>query len=222
MPTTFAVARFRSRKRRSGTSGALDARLDPEEHRRAARRRRPSRPSVSRGRPSRPRSRSRSRRRRPWTPRSPSPHLRRRAVRRAIPPLAGSSASVSANDGDADGTLTRKIQCQSSVSVRTPPRRTPMRAAAGGDEPEDAHRLRALRGLGEQRDDQRERDRRDDRPADALHRAGGDQKSLRVAPGRRRCDARVNSAIPARNIRRCPTMSPRRPPRSRKPPKVSR
>ena len=35
-------------------------------------------------------------------------------------------------------------------------------------------------------------------------------------------EAAVKSAIPARNIRRCPNRSPRRPPRSRKPPNVSR
>ena len=35
-------------------------------------------------------------------------------------------------------------------------------------------------------------------------------------------EAAVKSAIPARNIRRCPSRSPRRPPSRRKPPNVSR
>ncbi|HTI34139.1 MAG TPA: hypothetical protein VL422_10720 [Miltoncostaea sp.] len=35
-------------------------------------------------------------------------------------------------------------------------------------------------------------------------------------------DATVNATMPIRNILRCPKMSPRRPPRSRKPPNVSR
>jgi hypothetical protein len=54
------------------------------------------------------------------------------------------------------------------------------RAAAGGDETEDAHRLRSLGRLGEERDHQRERNRRDDRAADALNCAGGDERFLRV------------------------------------------
>ena len=53
------------------------------------------------------------------------------------------------------------------------------RAAAGGDEAEDAHRLRALGRLGEERHHQRERDRRDDGAADALHGARDDEDALR-------------------------------------------
>ena len=54
-----------------------------------------------------------------------------------------------------------------------------MRAAAGHDEAEDAHRLRALARLGEQDHDQRERDGRDDGAAEALHRARRDEELLR-------------------------------------------
>ena len=53
------------------------------------------------------------------------------------------------------------------------------RAAAGGDEPEDPHRLRPLGGLGEERHHQRERNCRDDRATDALHSPGGDEHLLR-------------------------------------------
>ena len=41
-------------------------------------------------------------------------------------PAAGSSLSESSTTATPIGRLTRKIQCQSSVSVRTPPSSTPM------------------------------------------------------------------------------------------------
>src|SRR4051812_31119435 len=53
------------------------------------------------------------------------------------------------------------------------------RASAGGDEPEDTHRLRAIALLGEEGHDQRERDCGDDRAAEALHRTGAHEKPLR-------------------------------------------
>ena len=61
-------------------------------------------------------------------------------------------------------------------------------AAARHDEPEHAHRLRAVGRLGEEHHDQRERDRRDDGAAEPLHGARGDQHSLRArqAAGERR------------------------------------
>ena len=43
-------------------------------------------------------------------------------------------------------------------------------AAAREHEAEDAHRLRTIRRLGEERHQEREGDRRDDGAADALHR----------------------------------------------------
>jgi hypothetical protein len=54
-------------------------------------------------------------------------------------------------------------------------------AAAGADEAVDAHRLGALGRLGEEVHQQRQRHRLDDRPADALHRPGDDQRQLRAA-----------------------------------------
>ena len=62
------------------------------------------------------------------------------------------------------------------------------RAAAGADEAVDAHRLGALVRLGEEVHQQRERDRLDDRAADALHRARDHQRHLRRrdAAGQRR------------------------------------
>ena len=52
-------------------------------------------------------------------------------------------------------------------------------AAARADEAVDAHRLGALRRLGEQIHDERQRDRRDDRAAEPLHGARDDQHRLR-------------------------------------------
>ena len=52
-------------------------------------------------------------------------------------------------------------------------------AAAGHHEAEEAHRLRPLARLLEQQQEQRERDGGDDRAAETLHRAGGDQQVLR-------------------------------------------
>ena len=79
------------------------------------------------------------------------------------------------------GTLTRKIQCQSSASVRTPPSSDADAAAAGGHEAEDAHRLGAVGRLREQGHHQRERNRRRHRAADALDGARGDEHLLVVA-----------------------------------------
>ena len=54
------------------------------------------------------------------------------------------------------------------------------RPAARQHEAEDAHRLRALGGLGEHHHDQRQRDRRDDGAAEALDRAGDHEDLLRA------------------------------------------
>ncbi|MGF6748508.1 flagellar biosynthesis GTPase FlhF [Paraburkholderia sp. MM5482-R1] len=53
-------------------------------------------------------------------------------------------------------------------------------AAARADKAIHAHRLRAFAGFGEQIHDQRQRYRRDDRTAQALHGARGDQQHLRI------------------------------------------
>ncbi len=54
------------------------------------------------------------------------------------------------------------------------------RSAAGADEAVHAHRLGALVCLSEELHEQGERDRVDDRPADPLHRARGDERQLRA------------------------------------------
>ena len=53
-------------------------------------------------------------------------------------------------------------------------------AAAGGNESEDTHRLRALGRLGEEHHDERERDRRHNRGAKTLNCARCDEHLLRV------------------------------------------
>src|SRR5439155_1936063 len=52
-------------------------------------------------------------------------------------------------------------------------------AAAGSDEAEDAHRLRPIGRLGEERHHQRERDGGGDRAAETLNSARPDEESLR-------------------------------------------
>ena len=52
-------------------------------------------------------------------------------------------------------------------------------STSGEDEAEDPHRLRPVGRLGEEHHRQRERDRSDERAAEALHRARGDQLALR-------------------------------------------
>ena len=106
----------------------------------------------------------------------------------AIPDEPGSSRNEKTMTAIPIGTLTRKIQCQSRASVKNAAENHADAPPAGGDEPDHAHRLRTLRRLGEQRHDQRERDRSDDGAAEALYRPRGDQELLRSreATGKRR------------------------------------
>ena len=87
------------------------------------------------------------------------------------------------------GTLTRKIQCQFSDVGEDAAEEHADRAAAGGDEAEDPHRLRALGRLGEERHHQRERDRGDDRarraPAPPARRPAAPARSRARRPPRR-------------------------------------
>ena len=119
------------------------------------------------------------------------------------------------------GMLTRKIQCQLSASVSTPPASTPITPPAESTKP--------------------------NRPIAFARSACSVKRVIRsesataatIAPptpcaaraiNRNSCEfatpqaseAAVKSAIPIRNSRRCPKRSPSRPPSSRKPPNVSR
>ena len=77
------------------------------------------------------------------------------------------------------------------------------RAAAGGDEAEDPHRLRALARLGEEHHRERERDGRGDRAADALHGARRLEHAC-VCASPQASEATVKSAIPPMKSRRWP------------------
>ena len=85
------------------------------------------------------------------------------------------------------GTLTNSTQRQLRPLVRIPPSSTPGGAAGAGDRAPDAERAVALGALGEGGGDDRQRGRGDDRGAEALHRARGDQPrlGLREAAGKR-------------------------------------
>ena len=139
----------------------------------------------------------------------------------AIPPPAGSSTSVSAKTAMPTGTLTRKIQCQSSVSVRTPPSRTPIEPPPEATKPKTP--IAFARSAGSVNSVMMSESATAETiapPMPCTARAAIRSPCVSARP--QPMDARVNSAIPARNILRCPTMSPRRPPRSRNPPNVSR
>ena len=117
-----------SRPRRCGSAGraaaAAAARRSPGARRRppAARRRR--RPAAASGR-------RRSCRRRASARRSPAPRPARRRRRAGRgPPPARSSARPSSHAATPIGTLTKKIQCQSSAWVSTPPASRPIDAPA--------------------------------------------------------------------------------------------
>ena len=178
MPTTFAVARFRSRKRRSGTSGERRPRLDPEEHRQE---------HSGEGEQAQ-RSRGTPADLVPVHDRVDGDHGgggHRHRTRDVEPPGRHPDARRQQHerqreDGDAD----RDVDEEDPVPVervgQDAAEQDADRAAARRDEAEDAHRLRPLGRLGEQRDDERERDGRDDRATDSLHRAGRDQQPLRV------------------------------------------
>ena len=106
-------------------------------------------------------------------------------------------------------------------SVRTPPSSTPTLPPPAMQNPKTPIAFARSAGLHEEAHDQRERDRGDDCAAEPLDRARSDSiPSLVETP--HRIDAAVKKAIPPRNSRRWPNRSPRRPPSSRKPPKVSR
>ncbi len=99
---------------------------------------------------------------------------------RPMPRFSSISAEPSTNANTPIGTFTKKIQCQSQRLRQRAPGEQPDRAAPGGDERVQAHRLRLLGFLGELRDDDREDHRRGHRAADPLHEATGDQHRLAV------------------------------------------
>ena len=105
---------------------------------------------------------------------------RRAACPGARPAAARKHEQREDDDRDADRDVDEEDPVPAERVREDPAEEHADRAAAGGDEAEDAHRLRALGGLGEERHDQRERDRGDDRASDALHRPRADERRLRA------------------------------------------
>ena len=76
------------------------------------------------------------------------------------------------------GTLTNSTHSQPSVLGQHAAEQHAGRAAGAGDRAPDAERLVALGALGERGRDDRQRGGGDERGAEALHGAGGDQPDL--------------------------------------------
>ena len=107
-----------------------------------------------------------------------------------MPSFSSISAEPSTNAITPIGTLTKKIQCQSSDCVSAPPASRPIEPPPADDEGVHAHRLGLLGALGELGDDDREDHARGDRAADALEQARADQHRLAVGqPAQHRGDA---------------------------------
>ena len=179
-PTTFAVETFRIRKIDERHQRRRDARLDREEHAEQHRGRTPSKPSV-------------------WSEVQPSSlpltiaytasisaavTVTAPATSTAVPSRRPNAAGTSRERQEKTPIPTGHVDEEDPVpararSVRMPPSSTPIDAASRGDEAEDPHRLRALGRIGEEGHHQRERHRRDDGAAGALHRASDDEDALR-------------------------------------------
>ena len=138
----------------------------------------------------------------------------------AAPRPAGRSRSDSAHTATPMGRLTRKIQCQLSTSVSTPPSTTPMLPPPAATKPKMPIALARSAGSVNSVIIN------DSATAEAI---APPSPCTARAPTSIACEvarpqhseATVNSVIPHRNRRRWPYRSPSRPPSSRKPPKVS-
>ena len=134
---------------------------------------------------------------------------------------AGSSRSASRTTSAPIGTLTRKIQCQLSRSVSTPPSRTPMLPPPAATKPKSPIAFaRSPAVVNSPIIKARE-------TADAVAppmpcTARADTSIHCVVDSPQTSEATVKSTIPPMNSLRAPRKSPSRPPSSRKPPYVSR
>ncbi len=82
------------------------------------------------------------------------------------------------HDRDADWDVHEEDPVPAERVRQDPAQQHADRSAARGDESEDPHRLRPLRRLGEEGDDERESNGRDDRGGEALQGPGADQGRL--------------------------------------------
>ncbi|MNT07314.1 hypothetical protein D3C72_1420140 [compost metagenome] len=138
----------------------------------------------------------------------------------AWPRALGSSATHSAYTATPIGRLTRKIQCQLSVLVSSPPSSTPMLPPPAHTKPYTPIAL--ARSAGSVNRFMMSESATADTtapPRPCTARAATSRPCEVETP--QASEASVNSTRPARNTRRWPYRSPSRPPSSRKPPKVS-
>ena len=169
--------------------------------------------------------------------RRPAPTARRRrptrSARRSSPPSA-SAASTAPSDVElarrvgsrglghrraarsrpsttASGRLIRKIQRQTAYSTSEPPTNGPI-AAAMPPSPDQAPIAGARSSRHERALDHRQAARGEQRGADALEDAGGDQHLGRRARCRTAARRRANQMVPMTKIRRRPNRSPSEPP----------
>ena len=219
-PITLAVATLRRRNSRSGISGSAHARLDDQEQR-----------QQEHGRT----EQALRLRRRPagFVAADDGVHRQHQARgdgdgARDIEPARTLRGTIARQQRDAERVnrdADRQVDQEDPVPaehVRHDTAEQLADAAAGrAHEAIDSHRLRPLGRLREQVHDQRQRDRRDHRAAHALHRAGNDQRRLRLRQPADQRGEREQARVRSRNSRRWPYRSPSRPPSSRKPPKVS-
>ena len=129
----------------------------------------------------------------------------RAAARRRCDSATASSSSGTATS--ATGTLSQKIACQLTPSTTAPPMTGPSatpRPETPPQMPIAAARIAGGHGGGEQG----QRQRHDRGGAEALDRAGRDQRLGGGAQRARRSRPAVNSAMPASIIRRRPSRSP--------------
>ena len=189
-PATFAPATVRVRrmpKRISGSGWRSSHATKPDEQHERQRRRQPivraDEPAVLAGLRDRVDER-----------RQPAGHEHRA---RQVEPLdaarRGSRRAGTARARSAampTGTLTKKIHSQLRRVGEDPAEQDAGRGAEAADRAPGAERDVALAALGERRREDRQRGRRDDRRAEALEGAGGDQRRLRPGQaGEERGDA---------------------------------
>ena len=119
------------------------------------------------------------------------------------------------------GTLTRKIQCQLSVSVRMPPRSTPIEPPPEATKPKTP--IAFARSAGSVNSVIINERATAETTAPPMPWTARAPTSIHCDVARPHvAEASVNSVIPSRNSRRWPNRSPSRPPSSRNPPNVIR
>ena len=138
----------------------------------------------------------------------------------ALPLVPGISRNVRNTTAIPIGILTRKIQCQLIVSVRTPPSTTPMLPPPEATNPKRP--IAFARSAGSVKSASISESETAEATAPPMPCTARAVTSMPCEVERpQRSEASVKSPIPNRNRRRWPYRSPSRPPRSSRPPNVS-